>query len=197
MGSGTYAGHATARFNPSTDRPFTPAVLRTPIHAPTLRRNACTCVLPSPQPADVYSWLSHSLVPAAFHNVAVGQTWPDGSGPFSMADATPLSTWDMVEEANIWSMPQGIMLKQVCGRRDQTAAMRLTTPCCAMLRHAAPCCAMLRHAAPCCALPGALCSALATPCSPPRPACATRLRRRAPFGDGALHPPETLLRAPL
>ena len=187
MGSGTYAGHATARFNPSTDRPFTPAVLRTPIHAPTLRRNACTCVLPSPQPADVYSWLSHSLVPAAFHNVAVGQTWPDGSGPFSMADATPLSTWDMVEEANIWSMPQGIMLKQVCGRRDQTAAMRLTTPCCAMLRHAAPCCA----------LPGALCSALATPCSPPRPACATRLRRRAPFGDGALHPPETLLRAPL
>ena len=61
----------------------------------------------------VYKWMSNTMVPALFHNAAEGQAWPDGDGTFSLLGATPYTVDEMVDDANTFSMPQGITIKQV------------------------------------------------------------------------------------
>lgn len=62
---------------------------------------------------DVYGWMENALTPALFHNAPEGQSWPDGDGLFSHVGSTPYSTADMVNEANIFSLPEGIVFKQL------------------------------------------------------------------------------------
>ena len=62
---------------------------------------------------DIYKWMENALTPVLFHNAAEGQAWPDGDGLFSQTGATAYSTHDMVDEANIFGKPQGIVFKQL------------------------------------------------------------------------------------
>jgi hypothetical protein len=75
--------------------------------------------------ADVYTWMEQAMTAAVFHNAPEGQNWPDGDGPFSHAGSTPYTTSDMVNEANIFALPEGIVFKQLrMHKRDPS-----TFPC--------------------------------------------------------------------
>jgi len=63
--------------------------------------------------SDIWEWTSNVLVAGIFSNADEGEAWPDGDGPFSLQGATPLSTAEVVDQANTISYTQGIIIKQV------------------------------------------------------------------------------------
>ena len=74
--------------------------------------------------ADVYTWMENALTPAIFHNAPAGQAWFDGDGDFSLEGATPYSTADMVDEANVFALPQGLIFKQLRMRPSPASAKK-------------------------------------------------------------------------
>ena len=65
------------------------------------------------RPQDIFGWIDGALTPAIFHNMPAEQTWPDGDGTFSLVNATPLTTANMVDEANTFALPEGVVFKQL------------------------------------------------------------------------------------
>lgn len=63
--------------------------------------------------ADIWEWQRTVLTPGLFSNAPEGEAMPDGDGIFSSANATPLSTAQLVELNNVVSFTQGIVFKQV------------------------------------------------------------------------------------
>ena len=78
---------------------------------------------------DVYAWMYNTLVPVLFHNAPEGQSWPDGDGVFSQLGSTPYSTADMVNEANTFALPYGIVFKQVRMEPDTKRACYANHAC--------------------------------------------------------------------
>jgi hypothetical protein len=72
--------------------------------------------------ADIWEWKKNVLVPGLFSHSARGEYWPDGDGLFSIDDATPYSTYDIVEHDNAVSFAQGIVIKQVRAQEQLSAA---------------------------------------------------------------------------
>lgn len=63
--------------------------------------------------SDIWEWGDNVLVPGLFSNADEFELWPDGDGPFSLRNATPLSTSEVVDSFNVMSFAHGVVFKQV------------------------------------------------------------------------------------